>query len=125
MSVFDQVEAGLNAAVMSAFGRAVVMVTPAGTRFDVDGDWRQEPVLIEGGDSRGVVSTFQPMLGIDLATWPAGRPRIDEDWSGWKVEIPVASAAPGIAAGRWDVANVVRPGGAWIDLELTNHAPLA
>lgn len=112
--------ARLNSTVMESFGLPVVMIIPGGQRIHVTGDWRQEPVLIDTG-THGAVSTFQATIGIDLHTWPSGFPRIDEDWSGWSVEIAADDLPPDIPAGRWSIADVRRPGGGWIDLELTNH----
>lgn len=121
-SAYDAAVARLNGRVMAAFGRTVVLVAPDGQRHVVAGDWRQEPLLIDSG-MQGAVSTYQATIGIDLCAWPATAPRIEADWTGWRVEIPAASVAPDIPAGTWDIANVLRPGGAWIDIEITHHIP--
>lgn len=119
---YDDAMRGLNSRVMASFGRPVVLIAPDGRRFGIAGDWRQEPVLLDDG-GHGAVSSYQPTVGIDLAAWPPEAPRIEDDWSGWLLEIPAASATADIRAGRWSVANVARPGGGWIDLELINFAP--
>lgn len=121
-SPFDAAMAGLNAQVMAVFGRPVVLIAPGGARIPVSGDWRQEPVLIDTG-MHAAVSTFQATMGIDLHTWPSGVARIDADWSGWAVEIAPGDLPPDIPAGRWSVSDVRKPGGGWIDLDLTNHIP--
>lgn len=114
--------ARLNAQVMAAFGFPVVLVTPAGQRLPMFGDWRQEPLLLDDG-GHGTVSTYQATLGVDLHSWPSATIRIEADWSGWSVEIPAGQLPPDIRPGTWRVSNVMRPGGGWIDLELTNHIP--
>lgn len=122
MSRFDTLASSANARVMDVFGRPVVLTAPAGRRIDISGDWRQEPMLLDDG-GHGAVSSYQPTVSINLADWPPEVPRIEDDWSGWTLEILAASATADIRAGRWSVVNVARPGGGWLDLELTNFVP--
>ncbi|EPY01385.1 hypothetical protein [Magnetospirillum fulvum] len=115
-SDFDRAVIGLNRAVIGTFGDAVVLVAPDGRRVPIAADWRQEPVEIAAG--HGVVSTYQPMLGIDLNLWPPGLALPDEDW---RVDIAPDPASVEDRSGRWEISEIQRPGGAWIDLLLTNR----
>lgn len=117
---FDRAMTGLNRAIGRTFGLDVVFIDTNGVRIGpIRVDRRHDPVLIDAG-GHGVVSSFQTIIGLDLHSWPSSAALPDVDWC---VEIPIQSAGPDGAAGGWDVVDTARPGGAWLDLILSNFRP--
>ncbi|MBF0325994.1 MAG: hypothetical protein HQL42_13110 [Alphaproteobacteria bacterium] len=118
MTGFAAALSGLNAQVMAVFGRPLVLIAPDGSRHEVAGEARQDPLLVD--DGHATISTYQTQVGLNLHAWPPGLDLPDTDW---RLEVPAASADADMKAGTWEIADIARPGDGWLEIFLTNFQP--